>query len=439
MNMKSRREAISGCINVYIMSLILYYLYGILMSGRNTEFFNEFKVIYMAGGAALVYAASFLIRNKGIRIAAAMGACIAYIGADQLLFADEGGTEALLISVILCVLAIGFSRYRQKRSHNIVIFEGAAVMLIIAVAVIEGRLGREISVIPIVTGVVLGLIEQARLNFAERDIDDRKFMISANLVIYASCAAFAVLIVLLHDHIINAFTHIGTLVVNAMQLLVNAFKKAVTMAFELFGMDDQNAVNWVSAEQADGRADFNFWVILGVGIIFTAALILGAVALIIKIKRQERSEEDRIIIYVKRKRSKEIRARIKQEKAERNKRSNIKTFDLGRFFTKAKDPRIFMYKMSRILRKTDYRIRKSESPRQVFNKLISAECITDGLKAELEQMADTVDRYYYAENKDTLYRIEEGRLLLKKIKRETGKRSVKRRQRKGSGSHMADI
>ena len=270
--------------------------------------------------------------------------------------------------------------------------------------------------LPIITGIGLGLAESTRLSFVDRAIDSRKFLIGANLITYFTCAVFGSLIIIFRDYIIKGAAAFGTLIADGARLCVEVFKRIITFLSGLFNMRNSEIFEQVGREQSEGRADFNGWILLGAGIILVSALIVGAVALIIKIRKQKVSDEELTVLYIKKKRWKEDKIK-KREVKEINRRG--RAFNIKYFFMRANNPEIFMYKMKRVLRKTDYKMLSSESPRQVFNKFLKTELISDELKKSMNNMADIVDRYYYAEEKGDLYKREEGEILLSKIRKES--------------------
>ena len=416
---------ISGCVQAYLLSLILYDGYGIFISEADAGFFGILPVVYHTGGPVVIVAVHRLVGARAGRAAVDVALCLLYLAGSQMINGGGFHRDDLIISVILSVAAFGLCRYGAQRSSGIAIFEGTAVVLLFAMVVVQIRFDLRISVIPAGAAVVLGLAEVMRMSFADSAGRERKFLLLVNGAVYCLGAFVAAIVIFSGPYIVDGLIWFGDAVVRVIREGFAFFSRGLIFASGFFGKGGQESSVQIPSAQMDGRADWNGWILFGVGCLFLAFLVLCAAALVIHMVKGKRSAEDKIVFSLRRRRALQTRAENRKRKGRRR---SARSLSLKYFFKKAENPRIFMYKLGRILRNTDARILPGESPRQVFEKLIALETMPEEYGERLRDMADLVDRYYYAQDRGAGYQQAEGEALLKRIKKDR-KRNGKREPR----------
>ena len=419
--MNNKSDIITGSIHTYLVSTIAYYSLVVFAYEKYTCASFGLSFMHTTIGAIALYIINYCIHNnlkKEAIILINAGYFILYVFAAQFFIYKNIQIYISCLCAVLYAFAVYLNYKEIKRMRSVVIFELSAMMLLFAAFIIDIKFDADINVIPIVISVILGLVEVSRLTAADKP--EKKQIMIMDLMVYfiCVCGAFAVVllkkwIVMLIDGSINGIKQIAYVVAEA----IKQFFLSIYVLLDFSNAEYREIEN----SQDYGKMSTNVWILIALGIILMAALSIGVIALI-KRKREKCSTtgNDKVKTLDRKRRNYQAefitkRETDKQIKKERQTRKTSKI----RWLLKGPDnPQLFVYKMNRIFRKTDYCIKKNETPRQYINKILKQGFITEDLRMDLKTIIDDIDIYYYSDKKDmSKYKKETGKKLLKELRR----------------------
>lgn len=426
--MNNKSDIITGSIHTYLVSTIAYYSLVVFAYEKYICTSFGLSFLHITIGAIAVYVINYYMHNnlkREAKILINAGCFILYAFAAQFFIYKNIQIYISCLCIALYAFAVYLNYKKTRRMPGVMIFELSAAVLLFAAFIIDVKFDADINVIPIVVSVILGLVEVSRLTAADKSEKKQIMLLDFSAYFVCVCSAFAVVllkkwIILLIDGSINGIKH-------AAYVVAEAIKRFFLSIYILLDFSNAECREFENSQDY-GKVSTNVWILIALGIILMVALVIGVIALVKKKWEKRRTTDGDKVKTLDRKRrnyqaefitKREADKRIKREKQTRKKSKII-------WLLKGPDnPQLFMYKLNRLFRKTDYCIEKHETPRQYINKILKQEFVTEETRNDLKTIIDDIDIYYYSDRKNMNgYKKKSGKKLLKEL------RKCMKRQRK---------
>ena len=313
-------------------------------------------------------------------------------------------TGMMLSIILFSVGIVGFGWKSLERASIITRFELTVLFLIFIMIALELKQITDVSLIPGIIAVAGSLTDITRTVKFQRVITG---------LIGGLCFVLAIVLVkekTIFSIFINAFITMGRKIIGMIYEAVTSFFEFILFYFS--GGDKYTAKEY-GAESPDVSGSGGFIAII---ILLSFVLLLVGVLSLCAVKalRKRRKSKQRKGKPV----SKQNWISTPSVTEDERNGSYLKGISQWRFFfMPASTPEIFLFKASRICRKSEYRLKKTESPRQFINRLVKADFLNPAIKESLEVIGVQVDQFYYAASfPEGVYRRKQGEDVLKELK-----------------------